>query len=512
MKDSRETLPITSPFAEKGAMEDQTVRVFEVEGTDRTLAVLNTLTGEVAHAEACVLHLSDQSYVFRDEESCSQLEAMRQAGHLPNIVGIRLSEGDDWSLMKRFALNAAIPFVQESRRGQGKKKRGDGIVPFLATAINALKRESRRTPHTSLLFAVCAVLLLIGGGLGFPLLFQHTTIHRRASPPPVLGEAAFTNSPQGGINDEIQIHIPRLPVLSAGKTYSVWLISDQEHSDALWVNVGSLKADGSLQTLSPDNASHADLLATYSRVCITADGTFLQPTRSACRYYGEITQRPNDNDLPDHYSLLDHVRHLLASDPTLELLHIHRGLVYNFTAQLGKINEWASAAATEAYLPLVHRHMVRILDALDGSRFVEKDVPAGTGLMVDPTSIGVGVLRGDAGTPSYLGHIEKHVRGILNSPGVTPEQVRTASLVLEAMQHIAIEMQRVYNDARSLVRLSDAQLALATETLQDLATDASNAYAGGYETALAQTRVLGSKDVYIIFQKFGMIDVFWGQT
>jgi len=152
--------------------------------------------------------------------------------------------------------------------------------------------------------------------------------------------------------------------------------------------------------------------------------------------------------------------------------------------------------------------MVRILDALDGSKFVQNDVPQGTPLLVDPTSIGVGVLLGDAGTPSYLGHIEKHLRGILSSPGVTADQERLAAHILDAMQQIAVELETVYHDARALVRLSDAKLAHAAGMLQDLATNASNAYAGGYDTALAQTRTDGSKDLYISTQQFGILNIY----
>ncbi|GAC1631941.1 MAG: hypothetical protein NVS4B11_32490 [Ktedonobacteraceae bacterium] len=129
-------------------------------------------------------------------------------------------------------------------------------------------------------------------------------------------------------------------------------------------------------------------------------------------------------------------------------------------------------------------------------------------MLVDATSIRIGVLLGDTKTPSYLGHMEKHLRGILSSPGVTGAQKRLAAHSLTSMQQIAAELETVHNDARTLVRMSDAQLAHATGMLQELATNASNAYAGGYPTALSQTRVDGSKDLYTTFQQFGILDIY----
>ncbi len=357
---------------------------------------------------------------------------------------------------------------------------------------------------------VSLVVLLAASGLAVFLPQQNKNASVLPTSQTAIGQAAFVNSEQGGISEEVQLRLPALPTLSTGKVYTVWLMSDQKQSDTVWLSLGLLNADEQVQTLAPSGDSNINLLSTYSQLCITASSlSFIPMARSDCRYYGEITQKPNDQD-SDHYSLLDHVRHLLSSDPTLELLHIHNGLIYNFNFQLAKINEWASAAANDSTgdMPLVHRHMVRILDALDGSKFVTKDVPAGTGLLADPTSIGVGVLLGDTGAPSYLGHIEKHLRGILSSPGATTDQERLAAHILDDMQHIAVELETVYHDARSLVRMSGVQLAHATQTLQDLATNASNAYAGGYDTALAQIRTDGSKDLYTTFQQFGILTIY----
>lgn len=445
------------------------------------------------------------------EEDFIYLQHLQHASQIPAVAGFVIPAGNEGALAKDLAFRYGFPFA-ESREAALDAWRcamhPAASSSFPHSVPRTATQSTLRAPLIRVLLAALAIIT--ASGLGAFVLAQHTDNPSLASAPPRVGRAAFVSSSHG-INDEVQLLLPSMPTLPAGKVYTVWMISDKKQSDTLWLSLGTVKADGSRQTLAPSDGSHMNLLAAYSKVCITVSGgTLLQPMRSDCRYYGEITQKPNDNDLPEHYSLLDHARHLLASDPTLESLGIHNGLVYNFNAQLAKVNEWSSASVgtTGGDMPLVHRHMIRILDALDGSRYVEKDVPVGTGLMVDATSIQVGVLRGDASAPSYLGHIVKHLRGILNSPDVTAEQVRNASHILEEMQHIADDLANVYSDARSLVRMSDAQLEQATGTLQDMAANASNAYAGGYDTALAQTRIAGSKDLYVTFQQFGIIDIY----
>jgi len=360
---------------------------------------------------------------------------------------------------------------------------------------------------------VFIVLLAIGVLAGSVLSYarvpsKHTilvqTVQHRS------GEATFSSSPHG-FNDEMKIILPSLPPLASGMTYNAWLITDQKQSDAEWLSLGTLTKDttGSMQLLYPGDASHTDLLETHSALCVTTSAVnLLQPLRSDCRYYGEITQTPNANDRPDHYSMLDHVRHLLASDPTLEALHIHNGLMANFDAQVSKIAEWASATATETSMSMVHKHMVRILDALDGFCLVHNDVPAGTPLLVDTTSTSVGVVRGSMQAPSYVGHIEKHMNGMLNSPGVSSSDETLARQMYRAMQIITSELSQVYVDAKQLVMMNDAQLMQSEPLLEDLRSNASNAYSGGYPTALSQTRVDGTKDLVVEFQKFGIIDIY----
>jgi len=474
------------------------------------LQVIEHLQQLHGHEHSVLLVLPRHGQAFQDGEDFVRLRTLQDASAIPVVAGLKVPPGQDGASTKYLAFQNNFQFEEnhEATEQEGEPSMRTATPSPISLSVPTMQTQGTRRVTPRILLASLALILVVSA-IG-ALLLHYTSSSVIPAAPKAIGQAAFVNSQQGGISAEVQVRLPALPTLSAGEVYTVWLMSDQKQSDTVWLSLGSLHTGEQVQTLAPSGASNINLLSTYSQLCITASSlSFIPMARSDCRYYGEITQKPNDQD-SDHYSLLDHVRHLLSSDLTLESLHIPNGLIYNFNFQLAKINEWASAAANDSIgdMPLVHRHMVRILDALDGSKYVEKDVPLGTGLLVDPTSIGVGVLLGDAGTPSYLGHIEKHLRGILASPGVTADQERLAAHILDAMESIAAELEPVYHDARLLVRMSDVQLAHATKTLQDLATNASNAYAGGYDTALAQTRTDGSKDLYTTFQHFGILDIY----
>lgn len=63
---------------------------------------------------------------------------------------------------------------------------------------------------------------------------------------------------------------------------------------------------------------------------------------------------PNPQDL-HHYSNLDHVRHLLAKDPTLQQLNMQGGLNTWFYANVQKILAWAIAAKTGQQQTLAYK-------------------------------------------------------------------------------------------------------------------------------------------------------------
>src|SRR5258708_30324484 len=117
--------------------------------------------------------------------------------------------------------------------------------------------------------------------------------------------------------------------------------------------------------------NNTNLLATYSSFLETEQAANEEPIipsldPATLRYTGSIPDTPTPGDA-NHYSLLSHLRHLLAKDPTLELIGLSGGLDIWLYRNAGKILEWSSAARDDwaggpASLPPIHPPIHRVLD------------------------------------------------------------------------------------------------------------------------------------------------------
>jgi hypothetical protein len=123
---------------------------------------------------------------------------------------------------------------------------------------------------------------------------------------------------------------------------------------------------------------------------------------------------------------------------------------------------------------LIHRHLLRILDYLDGSTYVWRDVPQGSPWIVDPQAGKIGLLNMVEGQepPGYLAHVDLHTAGLANAPSHTPEQQHVAVAVDGVIARMTDDLTRVHQDAARLVQLSDAQLSQSSTltTLNEMAT------------------------------------------
>ena len=171
------------------------------------------------------------------------------------------------------------------------------------------------------------------------------------------------------------------------------------------------------------------MFAHYSRFLITEEEASpppVYPASNARRFFGEIPQQPDPNDTLNHYRLVDHLRHLLADDPDLRARGLYGGLNLWFARNTEKLLEVVSEARDDQNLTHVHLEIVRALDYLDRSSFSHADVPSGTPFLIDPLAGQVGLLTFDQQQPGFLSHIEKHLSGLVESPGaIAAQQSRT---------------------------------------------------------------------------------------
>ncbi len=354
--------------------------------------------------------------------------------------------------------------------------------------------------------ALVAVLLfvIVGSALGTYLYFTHST---PPTQPLIVGHAFFLSSgilgsrnSNQGITDELQINLQNLPDPQPGKRYYAWLLNDLQ-IDLPVVAIGPLSLVHRQVTMTYSAPQHNNLLANYGHFLVTEEDANQPPINPSLdtntwRYSATFSTRPNPADAVNHFSLFDHLRHLLSQDPKLKLVGLGGGLDIWLFRNTAKILEAAgsardsqkgcTSAPNNATCAFVHRALIRILDYLDGSSYVQTDVPLDTPLYIDPTIARVALLEFDVvhqQPPGYLRHIGTHLREITGSPGVSPEQRSLAIRITQAINNVQGWLKAVHTDAVKLEKMDNSQMSQpeALSTLNDLFSQANHAFVGQFD-------------------------------
>lgn len=403
------------------------------------------------------------------------------------------------------------------------------VQPPLTTAPSAAPKQQpfwrKRAVYISLIALV--IVALLGSAFWAYFTFGRSGGTATAAPP-IIGHAFFISSglinltSSQGIADGVQLQLDNLPPAPSGKLYYAWLLSDNDTNMSISpILLSALPANGGhFQFTYTGDAQHNDLLVNYSRLLVTEESANPQPTNpsldpSTWQYYSAFSQTPNPQDTLDHFSLLNHLRHLLAQDPKLKTAGLIGGLDIWLFRNTEKILEAAGSARDTQQAgggDLVYRQIVRILDYLDGSQYVgtEKLRP-GTPLLIDPTIAHVALLELDLQNqtpPGYLKHIGNHLRNIINCPGITPEQRALAIQINAAIDNVNAQLLVVHNDAEQLVQMSDSQLAqpAAATLLNDLFVHANDAFAGQIDPNTNQVKA-GVVQIHYNIQRLATFDI-----
>lgn len=368
--------------------------------------------------------------------------------------------------------------------------------------------SSKRPPGRKQLafIAVVVSLLVAASALLLPILLaqpgQLATASHPVTAASIVGHVFFTSSGQlnptssEGLNDIVRINLSGLIPPAPGKSDYAWLLPDTSHNEQQPVFLGTLQILRGSAQLTYTAPNHTNLLATYSRFLVTEQPANEEPIipsldSATWRYAGSVPDIPTPGDA-NHYSLLSHLRHLLAKDPTLERIGLSGGLAIWLYRNAGKILEWSSAARDDwaggqASLALMRRQIDRVLDYLDGVNFVWRDVPPDTPLLVDPKAGHIGLLEFDQGQnpPGYLAHIDFHLVGYTHSPGVTADQKRLATRIDAMLMAVTALLWKVHGDATLLAKTSDTALLApqALSLLNDMETTANDAFVGQLDPA-----------------------------
>jgi hypothetical protein len=367
----------------------------------------------------------------------------------------------------------------------------------------ASRPHRRRSYHRSLILSLSALFLLLIVLL--PSLLIPDMAYANLAHPSV-GTVSFTSSGQvnpgntQGVEDGLSFSLHDLTSPSPGMSYYLWLLTDAQNDNAASLLVGTLSSlkPGNTSVLFND-PSHQNLLARFSRVVITQQESTPQPLvpqMSAVISQAMIPNTPTPGD-PKHYSLLSHLRHLLAADPTLAANSLQGGLSVWLYRNAGKAVEW-STAARDSWTgketqpgDFIRRHMIRILDVLSGVAYAYADVPPDSPFLADPQASHFGLLSLSPAQepPGLLPHVAWHVQGVISSPGHTPEQDSIVQAILPALDKAGHHLQTVRDDAKKLVGMDNTQLTTqdALALMNDLVTHAMTAYVGDPNAATGTT-------------------------
>jgi hypothetical protein len=418
---------------------------------------------------------------------------------------------------------------ENGREGQGEELRlsSEAILPAGVSSTPLFRRPTRKKQIA--LIAVVVALLLAASALLLPILLTQpaqlaSTLHP-VTPATLVGHVFFTSSGQltptssEGLNDVVHLDLSKITPPAPGKSDYAWLLPDASQNEQQPVLLGTLHIRKGSAQLTYTSPTHTNVLATYSHFLVTEQAVNEKPIipslePATWRYAGSIPDIPTPGDA-NHYSLLSHLRHLLAKDPTLESIGLSGGLDIWLYRNTGKILEWSSAARDDwaggqASLALMRRQIDRVLDYLDGVNFVWRDVPPDTPWLVDPQAGRIGLLEVEQGQnpPGYLAHIDFHLVGYANSPGVTADQKRLANKIDGMLTAVTALLWKVHGDAAALAKMSDTALLApqALSLLNDMETNANDAFVGQLDLATGSVQG-GVTQIHDELQRLATIEV-----
>ncbi|GHO81385.1 hypothetical protein KSD_91560 [Ktedonobacter sp. SOSP1-85] len=359
--------------------------------------------------------------------------------------------------------------------------------------------------------AIVAIIALSVAGLSYFLVFYHQwpTTTTTSAVPPIVGDVSYASSNQisekssQGISDQITIDLQQLNPPASGKAYYAWLLGDKSQSEAHTILMGRLNvSNGKAHLFYSGDPQHSNLLLTTSRFLVTEESASVTPISptpdyNAWRYYGEVSQAPiNTPDNTNHFSYLDHLRHLLASDPTLEKLNLPGGLNTWFYRNTAKLVEWTTSMRdpweANKDINYVRRMTARTLAYLDGASFVGLDLPPGTPALVDGRLAQIGLIQvngPDQEPPCYLSHVMKHLNGLLQAPDAPASLRQNATDIVNALSDVNRWLNQVRSDGKKIMQMNDDQLRQPStlSLINDMVVNANNAYIGQTDANTGQT-------------------------
>lgn len=363
----------------------------------------------------------------------------------------------------------------------------------------------RRRPRRQNIIATFIAVLLVLSSLSTLLLLVHHNTQSNTNS--LVGNVFFltsgsiSSSNNPDLNDEILLDLHNVPDPPAGKAYYGWLLSDNSGSEPAITSLGLLPVKGgNIHILYKGTPQHSNLLLLRSRLLVTEEDANIQPTsyspdENNWIYYGQLSQNVSPQDKL-HFSMLDHLRHLLADTPELTTRGLHGGLDIWFLRNTEEVLSLANSARDDwkDHPDQLRTQLTAILDYIDGKDSVQQDIPAGQpSMVISPYYVQVplvgpqpdgqdppGYSFANESPPGYVYLISSHLSGVVLSQDATMEQRALAQRIHVAIDQVRTWLLQVRQDAKQLLAMSDAQLAQpqALQLLGNMLLNAQYAFSG----------------------------------
>src|SRR6266480_5433227 len=404
----------------------------------------------------------------------------------------------------------AIPMTQPPFTPPPATAPFPSVPPFPSGGRKAANNINVLTRRVHIGIIVMLIMAFVFSTLGTYLVL--TRQQENAAAVSIAGHVYFISSWQGninnsrGINDEVQVDLQNIPAPFAGKSYYAWLLGDVNQPEMPWVLLGKVSENqGNIAFLYPGDQLHTNLLANNSRFLITEENAHKTQNNpfldlSTWRYYAVLPQNRSSTDV-DHFSMLDHLRHLLVQAPELDALGLPGGISLWLLRNTEEILKW-SVETKDRFnnINAVRSLLTNILYYLDGKCALKdlQGVPAGMPrTLLDQTIAHIAqfallnpcmqeqleqtsaLKNAFHDTPhDYLDHVLFHLVGVLRSPGATQATRALAAQINTAINNVRAWLSQLHRDAVQLAHMTDEELAQALPILDDMAVQASFAYAG----------------------------------
>jgi len=344
-----------------------------------------------------------------------------------------------------------------------------------------------------------------------------------------VGQLLFLSSGQvrdnssQGIADTVRLQLQLQYGPTAGKQYYAWLLPDQETPEAPAILLGTVNRRGQVGLVTYSDPQHTNLLASTSRLLVTEQDASITPLSPSTdhrdwRYLAAIAQIHPSGTAYSPYSLLDHVRHLLAKEPTLEDHGLHGGLVIWLERSTSNLIEWSTSArddwrtGSNTTISQMRQQLMRLLIALDGISYAPRELPANTSYagLVDPPIGNIGLLPIEPGQDAFslVTDVDFHLQGVAASPGVSTDQQQESAKILAVMDRINAWLMKARDDDRRLLGMTNQQLQqpMALSLLNDLQMNAVSAFSGQIDQTTG-TRQEGAQWVFQEAQRLAEMEV-----